>query len=118
MKKSVFLSSVVIILLSLSVACTSNKSTESAAINDSIKIERVKTMIIHNESITRTIEYSSSLLPFEEVHLAPSSPGRIEKFIVDVSDNVTIGQVLVQMDRTQLQQAKINLLNLETDFKR
>jgi membrane fusion protein, multidrug efflux system len=118
MKKSIFLSSLVIILLSLSVACTSNKSTESAAINDSIKIERVKTMIIHDESITRTIEYSSSLLPFEEVHLAPSSPGRIEKFFVDVSDNVTKGQVLVQMDRTQLQQAKINLLNLETDFKR
>jgi membrane fusion protein, multidrug efflux system len=118
MKKTVFLSSLVIIVLSLNVACTSNKSTESVAINDSIKIERVKTMIIHNESITRTNEYSSSLLPFEEVHLAPSSPGRIEKFIVDVSDNVTIGQVLVQMDRTQLQQAKINLLNLETDFKR
>ncbi|MFZ2339729.1 MAG: efflux RND transporter periplasmic adaptor subunit [Bacteroidales bacterium] len=118
MKKSVFLSSLVLILLSLIVACSSNKSSESASINDSIKIERVKTMIIHNESITRTTEYTSSLLPFEEVHLAPSSPGRIENFFVDVSDNVTKGQVLVQMDRTQLQQAKINLLNLETDFRR
>ena len=91
---------------------------ENTTKTDSVKIEKVKSMLLEKQTITRNIEYTTNLMPFEEIHLAPATPGRIEKINVNVSDWVKAGQVLVQMDLTQLNQAKINLLSLETDYKR
>lgn len=100
-------------------ACTS-KNEKGAATEqaDSLKAALVKTSIVKSEVITRNIEYTASLIAFEEVHLAPSSPGRIEKINVDISDNVSKGQVVAIMDRTNLETARINLMKLETDYKR
>jgi len=52
------------------------------------------------------------------VHLVPSTPGRIEQIYVEIGSRVKKGDQLVQMDQTQLQQAIIQLKNLETDYKR
>jgi RND family efflux transporter MFP subunit len=111
----IFLFSVLAVMVTTS---CSQKSTDSASTADSLKIENVQTMILKQQNVSRIIDYTSSLLAFEEVHLAPASPGRIEKINVQVSDRVAKGQVLVQMDRTQLEQARINFLTLETDYKR
>jgi membrane fusion protein, multidrug efflux system len=78
----------------------------------------VKTTIVKTETITRYIDFTSSLIPFEEVHLAPSAPGRIEKINVEIGSNVSKDQVVALMDRTNLEQSRINLMKLETDFKR
>ena len=78
----------------------------------------VKTMVVSKESVTRNIDFTSSLIPFEEVHLAPASPGRIEKLHVEIGDFVKQDQIVALMDRTNLEQARINLLNLETTFHR
>ena len=78
----------------------------------------VKTIIVEKQKIARTIEYSSSIIPYEEVHLASSSPGKIERISVEIGDRVKKGDILVQMDRTQLYQAMVNLKNTETDFMR
>jgi membrane fusion protein (multidrug efflux system) len=80
--------------------------------------EVVKTIRIEKQKIARSIEYSSSIIPYEEVHLASSSPGRIERISVEIGDRVKKGDILVQMDRTQLHQALVNLKNTETDFMR
>jgi len=81
-------------------------------------VENVKTISVEKQRIARTIEYSSSIIAYEEVHLASSSPGKIEKIFVEISDRVKKGDILVQMDRTQLHQAMVNLKNTETDFMR
>jgi len=78
----------------------------------------VKTSIIQKESITRNIEFTVNLAPFEEVHLAPSTPGRIEKINVEIGDPVTKGQILAIMDRSNLEQSRINLMKLKADFNR
>ena len=44
--------------------------------------------------------------------------GRIEAIYAEVGDRITKGTALVQMDRTQLHQAEIQLKTVETDFKR
>ncbi len=80
--------------------------------------EIVKTLTLQKRMIARTIEYSSSFTAFEENHLAPSAPGRIEQIFVEVGDRVKKGDILVQMDRTQLHQATIQLKNVETDYRR
>jgi len=100
-------------------SCNSKKDSKSETKQSDIKQSvSVKTMIVKNEMITLNIDYTASLIPFEEVHLAPSTPGRIEKINVEIGNNVTKGQVVALMDRTNLEQARINLMKLETDFKR
>lgn len=118
MKTLKFISFSCIALLLANTACTSKKSAATVEASDSIKLVTVKTMVAGEQNISREIDYTSTLTAFEEVHMAPASPGRIEKINVEISDRVNQGQVLVQMDRTQLQQAKINMINLEADFKR
>jgi len=119
MKKNyLILSLLVINLIVLNTACTSNKTNEQVQQADTVKTEIVRTIILEKTNISRTIDYTSTLAAFKEIHLAPASPGRIESINVEVSERVNQGQILVQMDRTQLQQAKINMLSIETDFKR
>ncbi len=91
---------------------------ETGAVTDQQTVENVKTICIEKQKIARTIEYSSTIIASEEVHLAPSSPGKIEKIFVEIGDRVKKGNILVQMDRTQLHQAMVNLKNTETDFMR
>lgn len=94
------------------------KSENSNTGNTAVKTEKIKVMTLQPQVIGRNIEYTSTLKAFEEVHLVPSTPGRIEKIFVEVGSRVKKGDVLVQMDQTQLQQALIQLKNLETDYKR
>jgi RND family efflux transporter MFP subunit len=106
-------------ILAIGFSCTSKTGKTADAAKIEIKQSvPVKTMMARLEPITRTIDFTASLIPFEEVHLAPSTPGRIEKINVEIGDRVSKDQVVALMDRTSLEQARINLMNLETNFKR
>ncbi len=70
------------------------------------------------QEVSRSIDYTANLTPFEEVHCAPASPGRIEHINVEIGDHVNKGSILVIMDQTQLKQAEIQLKTLETDYNR
>lgn len=111
--------SVVAGILALCISCTPKTENNSEKEkSDTTKAVLVKTMMVKNEIIKLNINYTATLIPFEEVHLAPSTPGRIEKINVEIGDNVIKGQVVALMDRTNLEQARINLLKMGTDFKR
>lgn len=106
-------------VLIIGASCAPKKDNQAATEQPEIKQSvSVKSMIVKTETITRYIDFTSSLIPFEEVHLAPSAPGRIEKINVEIGSNVSKGQVVALMDRTNLEQSRINLMKLETDFKR
>lgn len=81
-------------------------------------VEKVVIQPIEKKVAERTVEYPCTLNPFEENYLAPASPGRIEKIYVDVGSYVKKGQLIAQMDRTQLVQAETQLKTLEIDYKR
>ncbi|MBU2552948.1 MAG: efflux RND transporter periplasmic adaptor subunit [Bacteroidetes bacterium] len=111
--------SVIVGFMTLVQSCTSNKEDNS----NTNKIEArqevpVKTMIVKKEEINKTIEFTATLIPFEEIYLAPVSPGKIERIYVEIGDRASKGQIVATMNKSNLEQAKINLLNLETNFKR
>ena len=91
------------ILSVTSLACSSGK-TEKSAPQDaaSEKIEVVRVTELQVQQVARSVEYSSTLLAYEEIHMAPASPGRIDQIAVEVGTRVSKGDLLVQMDRTQL----------------
>jgi membrane fusion protein, multidrug efflux system len=104
-------------------ACSSKGKNEVAASTDpSTETKRVtipvKTMALARTKIARTIDYTATILPFEEVNMAPSTPGRIDKIYVEEGDRVNKGDKLFLMDRTQLYQLELQLSNLQKDLDR
>ena len=96
-------------------AATADKTTAAASDRGVIP---VKTMAITRSKISRTIDYTATILPFEEVNMAPSTPGRIDKIYVEVGDRVRKGDNLFLMDRTQLYQLQLQLSSLAKDLSR
>ncbi len=82
------------------------------------KVYTVKVQQVQERSIARNLDYTANLVAFKEVNYAPSSPGRIEAIHVEVGDRIKKGQLLVEMDKTQLQQALTQLENAESNFRR
>ena len=76
----------------------------------------VKVATLAKTKIARTIDYTASVLPFEEVNMAPSTPGRIDKIYVEVGDKVNRNDKLFLMDRTQLYQLKLQMSSLTKDL--
>lgn len=72
---------------------------------------------IKKQEVTRTLEYTANLIAFKEIHSAPASPGRISKINVEVGSRVSKGQVLVEMDKTQLTQALSQLQNARYNYR-
>jgi RND family efflux transporter MFP subunit len=62
--------------------------------------------------------YSATVQAFAVNNIAPQSGGRIQKINVEVGDFVGKGQVLAEMDRVQLDQARLRLSNAETELGR
>lgn len=101
----------------LATACQSPAKQQDNA-TETVKTEQVRSLKMEAVEIDRKVELPATLNAWEEVHLAPASPGRIEAFKVDVSDVVKKGDILVQMDRTQLLQTELQLKNYETEYNR
>jgi RND family efflux transporter MFP subunit len=96
---------------------TVTDATEAAPVTEKAAIP-VRVIRLAKSTMSRTIDYTSTILPFEEVNMAPSTPGRIEKISVEVGDRVNKGQTLFLMDRTQLYQLKLQMSSLEKDLNR
>lgn len=96
-------------------AVPGSQAADSAAVKAAIP---VKVTAISKTRIARTIDYTATILPYEEVNMAPSTPGRIDKIYVEVGDKVYRGQKLFLMDRTQLYQLELQLASLAKDLSR
>lgn len=109
-----------IILLS---GCSSKTKTNAVATAGPATVSEkaaipVKVATLARTKIARTVDYTATILPFEEVNMAPSTPGRIDKLYVEVGDKVSKNDKLFLMDRTQLYQLKLQLSSLEKDLSR
>jgi len=120
-----YLSTIPVILISglLLAGCTSKPKTTAAANSDAAAVVEkasvpVKVSSISKTKIARTIDYTATILPFEEVNMAPSTPGRIDKIYVQVGDKVSKNDKLFLMDRTQLYQLKLQMSSLSKDLSR
>lgn len=75
-------------------------------------MDLIYTMTAVEQNITATIN------PFEETYLSPALQGRIRSVKVDIDDHVKKGDLLAEMDGTQLEQTRIQYQNLKTDLER
>jgi len=98
----------------LGVSCSSTGNDE----NNKERKRPVRVASADIENVSNDLEFTGVVQAYEVAHIAPSMPVRIEKILVDVGDKVSKGQLLVQMDRTQLFQAQVQLKNLEKELSR
>ena len=80
--------------------------------------QAVKVMAAAKQDVRQDGVYSATVQAFAVNNIAPQSGGRIQKINVEVGDFVGKGQVLAEMDRVQLDQAKLRLSNAETELGR
>jgi RND family efflux transporter MFP subunit len=104
-------------------ACSSKNANQPAASQSGTAADEkaaipVQILPLAKTKIARTIDYTATILPFEEVNMAPSTPGRIDRIYVEVGDRINKGDELFLMDRTQLYQQKVQLANVAKDLSR
>ena len=100
----------------LAVSCD-NKSADKAGEAQQEKVQ-VKIAKVTSESIPQTETYTATVESDVKNNIAPNTPYRIERIYVEVGDNVRKGQVLVQLDASNLQQLKLQLENQKIEFGR
>ncbi|MDE5999197.1 MAG: efflux RND transporter periplasmic adaptor subunit [Bacteroidaceae bacterium] len=101
----------------LTVAC-GNKSDDKAAETAQQEKVQVKIAKVTSEDVPQTETYTATVESDVKNNIAPNTPYRIEKIYVEVGDRVRKGQVLVQLDASNLRQLKLQLENQKVEFKR
>ena len=109
----------ILVTIPVSFGCSSGQGENADTLaSEADAVEAVRVIELDYSKISRSITYPANLMAFREVHLAPASPGRVERIHVEAGTQVSRGQLLVEMDRTQLQQARVQLASVEKDYRR
>ena len=104
-------------------ACGGRKPAEKgagsqlqAAVDE--RVHPVKVVEAALQDVKQEGVYSATVEPYAINNIAPQSAGRIQKIRVEVGDYVHKGQIVAEMDRLQLDQARLQLVNDSTEFER
>ena len=98
-------------------SCAGNKKDEGQAVVAE-QVRNVTVTVTARQQVPQTGIYSSTVQANVVNNIASQTAGRIRTLNVEVGDFVEKGQVLAEMDRTQLDQAALTLKNNETEFER
>ena len=96
-------------------ACGNSGEKKSAAADAQEQTPRVQVATSVIKNVDQTEVYTSTVQAFLKNNIAPQSGGRISKIYVEVGDFVKKGQVVAEMDKTQLAQIELQLKNNEIE---
>jgi len=97
---------------------SSDASKNEAAGKASAEKPQVKIAKATSADIPQTETYTATVESDVKNNIAPNTPYRIEKIYVEVGDPVRKGQVLVQLDASNLRQIKLQVENQQVEFNR
>lgn len=78
----------------------------------------VEVTTINKMKLEKTLDFAGTLMAWRETNLGAQTSGRIEKIYVQEGSEVKEGDILVQMDDTQLTQTRIQYEIAKQDFDR
>lgn len=116
-KKQILYPALFILLFTVLLGCGGNNKEEKTTLEGKTK-PLVKTEKVSIKDIERVLEFSGTILPFDEYQLCAAAPGKVQQILVDIGDKVVYGQKLVLLDQTQYYQAKIQFELLKVDMER
>ena len=98
----------------MAVSCgNAGKKEETKVVADT-----TPTVSVVQVAVPQEVTYTSTVQAFVKNNIVPQAGNRIKKINVEIGDFVKKGQVLAEMDMTQLQQAELQLLNNEIELER
>ncbi|MEJ5352205.1 MAG: efflux RND transporter periplasmic adaptor subunit [Melioribacteraceae bacterium] len=86
--------------------------------NETQKVIPVEVTVVKKSSIDRDIELVGTLSAWKEANLGAQTSGRIQKIYVEEGSRVKEGDLLFEMDDTQLAQAKIQYQIAKDNYER
>ena len=96
------------------ISCSGN--TEQNTVVE--KIETVKVDKSTIQSVPQTMTYTATVQPDKRNSISSSMPSRIREIYVEVGDKVKKGQLLVELDASNIMQQKVQLDNIEVEYNR
>lgn len=97
------------------VSCGGAKKKE-AAVTEEKPVVRLAQVFERN--VPQIAEFTATIQPEVKNSIAPTTPGRIRRIMVDVGSHVARGQRLVQMDAVNLENYQTNIDNLRKNYNR
>jgi len=97
-------------------SCGGGTSEQTATLQDSLVLVKVQT--VSTQPVEQLSELTGNIEAKMVNFIAPTIPGRIDDILVEVGSRVRKGQLLVKMDRTNLVQAQLQLVNAERELGR
>lgn len=92
-----------------------NNTAQVAVVDDTPTVSVVQVGV---QDVPQDVTYTSTVQAFVKNNIVPQGGNRIKKINVEIGDFVKKGQVLAEMDMTQLQQAELQLANNEIEYNR
>lgn len=92
------------------------KEQADAQVQEVIPAVSVETVSVRE--VPQIATYTSTVEPYAKNNIAPQSGGRITKINVEVGDFVKKGQVVAEIDKTQLLQIELQMKNNEIEYNR
>ncbi len=99
--------------------CGSNgsKTAEQTATVEEV-LPTVSVAKVTAREVPQEATYTTTIQPYVKNNIAPQAVGRISRILVDVGDFVKEGQVVAEMDQTQLAQVELQMKNNEIEYTR
>ena len=99
-------------------ACGGGKADKSQTVTSQDTTVLVKVQLVSEQPVEQLTELTGNIEAYKVNYIAPTIPGRIDDILVEVGNRVHKGQLLVQMDKTNLVQAQLQLANAERELGR
>lgn len=117
-RKNVFKGMALVLAAGALTACGGGNREQTAGETATDTRVKVHTTVARLQSVDNVSTYTGTVQADVINHITPTVPGRIEKIYVEIGDRVAKGQLLVQMESSNLQQQTTQLASLERDYER
>ena len=115
MKNFKFITISLIAIAFSSMSCSKSDKTKTQQADTKIP---VKITQVFQRDVPQVQEYTATVEPEIKNNIAPSTPGRIRRIMVDVGSRVGAGQRIVQMDAVNLANYQTQIDNLRRNYNR
>ena len=96
------------------IGCTEEAETKKVE----VKSEIVAVAKAKKEIVPNYVSYNGTIQAFKVNNIASASPSRIDNIFIEVGDNVKEGDIIAEMDKSQLLQHELQVESLGTDLAR
>ncbi len=105
------------VILAAGCGNSGSKSAEQTTTAEEV-IPTVSVAQVSVREVPQEATYTTTVQAYVKNNIAPQTAGRISRILVDVGDVVKAGQIVAEMDQTQLAQVEIQMKNNEIEYTR